>query len=185
MLRSFIVAMLLSTAALAVSANAYQPKSIEALLDQNVQYDPTIPKPEKVTGYPLGEIIYPPHMHASYVEALGEVSDRFVVNIIGKSHFGRPIHQVTISSPANLSRLDEIKEIQRSLVEPDAPQPPADHPVILQFTFGVHGSEPSSYDAAPAILYYLAAAQGPDIEKFLEEAVVNIVVPINPDGANR
>ncbi|MEE4330314.1 MAG: M14 family metallopeptidase, partial [Wenzhouxiangella sp.] len=49
----------------------------------------------------------------------------------------------------------------------------------------VHGSEPSSYDVAPAILYYLAAAQGPEIESLLAEAVINIIVPVNPDGVNR
>ena len=185
MLRTLAAALLLSTAPAAFIAEAYEPKPIEALLDQGVRYDPAIPTPQDVTGYQLGEIIYPPHMHASYVEALAEASDRMVVSIIGRSHFGRPIHQVTISSPENLARLDEIKATQRSLLAPNAPQPPADHPVIMQFTFGVHGSEPSSYDAAPAMLYHLAAAQGPQIDALLEEAVVNIVVPLNPDGANR
>ena len=185
MLRTLATALFLSFAPAAFTAEAYEPKPVETLLDQGVQYDPAIPKPEDVTGYRLGEIVYPPHMHASYVEALGEVSDRMVVSIIGRSHFGRPIHQVTISSPANLARLDAIKATQRSLLEPNAPQPPADHPVIMQFTFGVHGSEPSSYDAAPAMLYHLAAAQGPEIETLLQEAVINIVVPINPDGVNR
>lgn len=166
-------------------AQAYEPKPLDVLLDQGVEYDPTIPRPEDVTGFRLGEIIYPPHMHATYVEALGAASERMVVDIIGRSHFGRPIHQVTVSSPQNLARLDEIKATQRSLLAPNPPQAPADHPVIMQFTFGVHGSEPSSYDAAPAILYHLAAAQGPEIEALLEQAVINIVVPINPDGANR
>jgi hypothetical protein len=182
MLRLLAAVLLLSTT---VAVHAYEPKSIDELLDRDVQYDPAIPKPEEVTGYRVGEIIYPPHMHAAYVEALAEVSDRMVVNIIGRSHFGRPIHQVTFSSPANLARLDEIKQTQRSLLNENAPEPPADHPVIMQFTFGVHGSEPSSYDAAPAMLYYLAAAQGPEIETLLEEAVINLIVPINPDGANR
>lgn len=185
MLRTLAAALLLSTAPAAFTAHAYEPKPVEALLDQGVQYDPAIPTPEDVTGYRLGEIIYPPHMHASYVEALGEVSDRMIVSVIGESHFGRPIHRVTISSPDNLARLDAIRATQRSLLEPNAPQPPADHPVIMQFTFGVHGSEPSSYDAAPAMLYHLAAAQGEEIDTLLDEAVINIVVPVNPDGVNR
>ncbi len=185
MLRTLAAALLLSTAPAAFTAQAYEPQPVQTLLDQGVQYDPAIPAPEDVTGFRLGEIIYPPHMHAAYVEALGEASERMIVSVIGESHFGRPIHQVTISSPANLARLDEIKATQRSLLEPGAPPPPADHPVILQFTFGVHGSEPSSYDAAPAMLYHLAAAQGEEIETLLEEAVINIVVPVNPDGVNR
>jgi hypothetical protein len=164
---------------------AYEPKPVDQLLGRDVQYDPSIPKPEAVTGYRVGEIIYPPHMHAAYIEALAEVSDRMIVTVIGRSHFGRPIHRVTVSSPQNLARLDDIKQTQRSLLDENAPAPPADHPVIMQFTFGVHGSEPSSYDAAPAMLYYLAAAQGPEIEALLKESVINLIVPINPDGANR
>jgi len=185
MLRTLAAALLLSAAPAAFTAEAYEPKPVEALLDQGVQYDPAIPKPEDVTGYRLGEIIYPPHMLASYIEALGEASDRMIVSEIGRSHFGRPIHRVTISSPSNLARLDAIKETQRSRVRPNAPQPPADHPVIIQFSFGVHGSEPSSYDAAPALLYHLAAGQGPEIDALLDEAVINIVAPVNPDGMNR
>ena len=182
MLRILAVVMLLHAA---LAANAYEPKPVEALLDRGIEYDASIPKPEAVTGYRIGEIVYPPYMISAYVEALGEASERMKVGIIGHSHFGRPIHQVTVASPENFERLDDIKATQRRQLQPDAPEPPADHPVIMQFSFGVHGSEPSSYDAAPLILYYLAAAQGPVIEALLEESVINIIVPVNPDGANR
>ncbi len=182
MLRSIAAVLLLITTS---SVIAYEPKSVDELLDREVRYDPSIPKPEEVTGYRVGEIIYPPHLHAAYVQALAQVSDRMIVSVIGRSHFGRPIHRVTISSSENLERLEDIKRTQRSLLNEGAPEPPADHPVIMQFTFGVHGSEPSSYDAAPAMLYYLAAAQGSEIETLLEEAVINLILPINPDGANR
>ena len=185
MLRTLAAALLLSATPAAFTAEAYEPKPVEALLDQGVPYDPAIPKPEDVTGYRLGEIIYPPHMLAAYIEALGAASDRMTVSIIGRSHFGRPIHQVTISSPDNLARLDEIKAAQRRLIAPNAAPPPADHPVIMQFSFGVHGSEPSSYDAAPAMLYHLAAAQGPEMDALLDEAVITIIAPVNPDGMNR
>lgn len=185
MLRTLAAALLLSAAPIAAGAQSYESQPVEALLDQNVQYDPAIPKPEDVTGYRLGEIVFPPHMHADYFEAVAAASDRVVLSQIGESHFGRPIQRVTISSPANLARLDAIKATQRGLRGPNAPQPPADHPAIVQLTHGVHGSEPSSYDAAPLILYHLAAGQGAEIEQLLEEVVVHIVTPVNPDGTNR
>ncbi|MGJ3232840.1 MAG: M14 family metallopeptidase [Oceanicaulis sp.] len=185
MLRTLAAALLLTTAPVAIAAAAYEPKPIEALLDQDVRYDAAIPKPEDVTGYRLGEIIYPPDMHADFFEAVAAASDRVSISVIGRSHFGRPIHRVTITSPRNHARLDEIKATQRSLLGPNAPQPPADHPAVVQFTHGVHGSEPSSYDAAPALLYHLAAAQGDEIETLLDEVVIHIVALVNPDGANR
>ncbi|MEM7781260.1 MAG: M14 family zinc carboxypeptidase [Pseudomonadota bacterium] len=185
MLRTLAAALLLSASTAALANDRYEPQSVDVLLDQGTTYDPAIPKPEDVTGYRLGEIIYPPDMHVDYIEALAEASDRVEVSVIGRSHFGRPIHRVTISSPDNLARLESIKATQRSLMNANAAPPPADHPVIMQFTYGVHGSEPSSYDAAPAMLYHLIAAQGPEIDKLLDEAVINIVVPLNPDGMNR
>jgi len=185
MVRTLLAAFLLSTSTVAMATEPYEPKSVEALLDQGATYDPAIPKPEDVTGYKLGEIIYPPDMHVDYIEALAAVSDRVQVSVIGRSHFGRPIHRVTISSPQNLARLDAIKATQRSLMGPGVSQAPSDHPVIMQFTYGVHGSEPSSYDAAPAMLYHLVAAQGPEVDTLLDQAVINIVVPLNPDGMNR
>ncbi|MEQ8405353.1 MAG: M14 family metallopeptidase [Oceanicaulis sp.] len=185
MLRTLAAALLLSTAPGVFEAAAYEPKPIEALLDQNTRYDAAIPKPEDITGYKVGEIIFTPDLHADYIAAVAEASDRVSVTEIGRSHFGRPIHRVTITSPRNQARLDAIRETQRSLIGPDAPQPPADHPAVVQITHGVHGSEPSGYDSALPLLYHLAAAQGDAVETLLDEVVVHLVVMINPDGANR
>ena len=91
---------------------------------------------------------------------------------------------MTTTSPANQARLEDIRQTQLSLAEEGA-RAPADHPVIVQLTHGVHGSESSGYDSAPLILYHLAAAQGADIETLLDETVIQQIVMINPDGANR
>jgi murein tripeptide amidase MpaA len=52
-------------------------------------------------------------------------------------------------------------------------------------TFGVHGSEPSSYDASMLLLYHLAAGEGAEHEALLDETVIHLVVTVNPDGTNR
>lgn len=185
MLRTLTAALLLSTATATLHAQAYEPKPLETLLAQDVSYDPAIPTPEDVTGYRVGEIVFPPDMHRDYIAAVAAASDRVSVTEIGRSHFGRPILRVTVTSPRNQARLEEIRETQRSLVGADAPQPPADHPAVVQLTHGVHGSESSGYDSAMALLYHLAAAQGSEIEQLLDEVVVHQVIMINPDGANR
>ena len=185
MLRTLAAALLLSTSSAAFAAEPYAPKPIEALLDRDASYDAAVPKPEDVTGYQVGEIIFPPDMHREYIRAVADASDRVSFTEIGRSHFGRPIYRVTITSPDNQARLEEIRATQRSLIGPNAPQPPADHPAVIQITHGVHGSESSGYDSAMPLLYHLAAAQGPEIEQLLDEVVVHLVVMINPDGANR
>ncbi|EAP90846.1 Secreted protein containing N-terminal Zinc-dependentcarboxypeptidase related domain [Oceanicaulis sp. HTCC2633] len=162
----------------------YTPKPIADLLDFDARYDAAIPTPEAVLGYQSGEIIFTPEMHAAYIQAVAAASDRVSVQTIGRSHFGRPILRVTITSPANQARLEEIRQTQLTLSEPNA-QIPEDQPVVVQFTHGVHGSESSGYDSAPLILYHLAAAQGAEIETLLDETVIHQIVMINPDGANR
>ncbi|XBQ15729.1 MAG: M14 family zinc carboxypeptidase [Oceanicaulis sp.] len=184
MLRHLLAGLALGVLA-ASGAAAYEPKPIEALLDQNVSYAASIPKPEDVTGYQAGEIVFPPHMHEAYIRAVDAASDRVSVSEIGRSHFGRPIYRVTITSPRNQARLDEIRAVQQSLSGANAPEPPADHPAVVQITHGVHGSEPSAYDSAKLILYHLAAAQGAEAERLLDEVVVHLVIMVNPDGANR
>jgi len=169
----------------AASAYSYDPKPIEDLLEQDARYDAAIPKPQDVLGYELGEIIFTPEMHMAYNLAVAAASDRVSVETIGRSTFGRPIQRVTITSPANHARLDRIRETQLALTQAGASAAPADHPVIIQFTHGVHGSEPSSYDVAPMVLYHLAAAEGAEIEQLLEETVIHQIVMVNPDGANR
>ncbi len=184
MLHRFAVLLAVSLVSIA-GAEAYEPKPAEVLLDQDVTYDASIPKPEDVTGFQIGEIIYTPEMHVAYIRAVAAASDRVSVEEIGRSHFGRPILRVTTTSPDNQARLQSIRQTQQGLMEAGAAPAPADHPAIVQLTHGVHGSEASGYDSAALVLYFLAAAQGGQVEALLDEVVVNQIVMINPDGANR
>ncbi len=183
MLRIFAAGFALFIASAA--ANAYEPKPIDVLLDQGVEYDRAVPTPEAVTGYRAGEIIFTPALHREYVRAVDAASDRVSVTTIGRSHFGRPIQRITITSPENQARLEDIRQAQLALARAGSDPAPAGHPAIVQMTFGVHGSEPSSYDGAKLILYHLAAGQGAEIEALLEETVIHMIVMVNPDGANR
>ena len=186
MLSRLLVALTVSVSAYGVShAQVYEPKPIDVLLDQDVTYSDTIPTPQEALGYDLGEIIFTPDMHTAYIQAVAAVSDRVTYEVIGRSHFGRPIIRATITSPENHARLDEIQAAQLSLSQAGSGPVADDHPAIVQFTHGVHGSEPSSYDSAPMLLYYFAAAEGDAIEAMLDEVVIHQVVTVNPDGTNR
>ncbi|MEM8616820.1 MAG: carboxypeptidase, partial [Pseudomonadota bacterium] len=56
---------------------------------------------------------------------------------------------------------------------------------VLQINYGVHGSEPSSFDSITPMLYHLAAAQDAATEALLAENLVILITTINPDGASR
>ena len=167
------------------SALDYEAKPVEALLDQDITYDPATPRPEAVTGFAIGEIIWTPAMHAEYARAVAASSDRMTIETVGRSTFGRPIQRVIITSPQNHARIDAIRDTQRSLMRAGAAAAPADHPAIIQTTFGVHGSEPSSYDSAALLLYHFAAGRGEAMDRMLDETVIILVIMINPDGADR
>ncbi|KAA5804459.1 carboxypeptidase [Alkalicaulis satelles] len=169
----------------AAAAHAYEPKPAQELLAQDISYDAAIPKPEDITGFAIGDVIWTPAMHAEYARAIAGLSDRMTIETIGRSTFGRPIQRVVITSPANHARIDAIRETQRGLKRSGASAAPADHPAIIQTTFGVHGSEPSSYDSAALLLYHFAAGQGEAMDRLLEETVIILVIMINPDGADR
>ena len=58
-------------------------------------------------------------------------------------------------------------------------------PVIINMGYSVHGNEPSGSNAAPLVAYYLAAAQGEEIENKLENAIILMDPSLNPDGMQR
>lgn len=186
MLRLIAAGLAMALTGAGAQAERYEPKSIETLLDQEVSYDSAIPKPEDVTGYATGEIISTPEMLHAYARAVADASDRVSVEVIGQSHFGRPILRVTTTSPENQARLEEIRQNHVALSNPDNDAPiGADMPVVIQITHGVHGTEASGYDSSAPLLYFLAAAQGDEIENLLATTVINQIILINPDGANR
>jgi hypothetical protein len=161
----------------------YEAKPAAELIDQDVSYSDDIPLPEDVTGFRVGERIYSPDMLYAYMRAVAAASDRVTVDEIGRAHSGRPILRATVTSPENHERLDDIRAAQTAMSEGEAA--PDGQPVVVQFTHGVHGTEPSGYDSVPLLLYFLAAGQGAEVEDMLDRAVINIIAPLNPDGVAR
>jgi len=186
MLCRFVLVGLLAACLWVFPAEAYEPAPLVELIGQDVEYDPAIPLPEDVTGFPVGGIIYTPAMIADYMRAVAAASERVTVDSVGRSHFGRQIMRVTITSPENHARLEDIREAQHDISRAgNTDAIPADHPVVIQFTHGVHGSEPSGYDAIMPLLYFLAAGQGSEVADLLDRSVIHLIGPINPDGADR
>lgn len=156
------------------------------IFPENIQYDQNIPRPAYIIGHPLGHRVARHDLLLSYMRTLGEKSDRVKVETIAKSHEGRDILMLTVTSPENMARLDEIKAAHIALSDPNSDQQVSDDmPVVTWLNYGVHGAEVSSNDSAMAVAYYLAAAQGDYIEETLKNSVVLIIAVFNPDGNAR
>ena len=151
-----------------------------------VSFDPAIPRPEEIIGHPLGHRIARNDLLVRYMEMLAEISPRVSSEVIAYTHERRPIIGLTITSPENHSRIDEIRAAHVALSDPNSSQQLLDDmPVVTWLNYGVHGAEVSSTDSSMAVAYHLAAAQGDEIEATLEQSVIILVAVFNPDGNSR
>jgi len=156
-------------------------------LPADVSYDPAVPTPKSHLGFEIGDWHIRPDQIVSYMTALAAASDRVTLEQYGMSHEQRPLILLTITSPENHKRVRAIKEQRRMLTDParSASLNATEMPLVVWLGYSVHGNEPSGSNASPLVAYYLAAAQGPGIEKLLQETVILIDPSINPDGLSR
>src|ERR1041384_3465871 len=79
-----------------------------------------IPKPEEVLGFTPGDDrkLASWSQVVDYFEQLDRAGDRLKFETLGQTSMNKPFVMATISSPANLARLDELKEIQDQLADP-------------------------------------------------------------------
>jgi hypothetical protein len=120
-----------------------------------------VPSPSQILGYELGEKFTPVGGISHYFSALAEASDRVSVHPFGRSVEGRPLLQVLVATPDQRGRLEEILELNRELTDPETSRTRADeiirtNPAVVYLSYGVHGIEASSSEAAMWTAYDLA-----------------------------
>lgn len=153
-------------------------------LPKNVTYDPNIPKPESVLGYPVGTWHVRHDQLIAYMKVLAESSERVSLTVTGRTHEQRELVLLTITSSVNQQKIDVIKSAhQASINNGTAPKP--DAPLIINMGYSVHGNEPSGSNASLLVAYYLAAAQGAEVDMLLNNAVILLDPSLNPDGLSR
>ncbi len=159
---------------------------LDYFLVNGVSYDQTVLKPTEVFGHDIGDQPARHDLMVSYIRQLAENSPRMMVETIGFSHENRPILFVTVSSPENLARIEEIKAQHLLRTDPErADEASDDLPVVTWVNYGVHGAEASGMEAAAPTLYHLAAAQDDATRTQLENSVILITAVFNPDGHSR
>ena len=149
-----------------------------------------VPSPEQVLGYGIGERFTDHAGVVRYMEALAAAVPEMVrVERYGESVEGRALVQVTIARPDHLSRLDEILTLNRMLADPSTPAARgrdvvASNPAIVKFSYGIHGNESSSSEAAMWTAWDLVRGAS-EVAGVLDSVVVVIDPVANPDGRDR
>ncbi len=153
-------------------------------LPEGQNYNPDIPLPSDILGYPVGTWHARHDQIVNYMRLLAEKSDRITLQQTGSTHEQRPLLLLTISSPNNHKNISQIqKEHIRQISEGEAAK--SDNPLIIYMGYSVHGNEPSGSNAALLVAYHLAASTSPEISTLLNDNVVLLDPSYNPDGLAR
>ena len=167
------------------------------LLNDRFQFDPDlsyqsgITSPAEFLGYQPGEEYSHHYQLGDYLKNLASESDRVSLITYGETYEGRDLWLVIITSEENHDNLEQIRENNLRLADfedlgqSEAAELMENHPSVVWLSYGVHGNEASSAEAALQTAYRLAAAEDDESVRFRDESVVIIDPILNPDGRDR
>ena len=147
-------------------------------------FDTTIPAPKDFLEYEIGSQHTRHDQIISYLEQIASLSSQAKIVYYGKTHEGRKLPLLIISSQENLSQLETIQKAHLAYAQGRISEEP-NIPLIINLAYNVHGNEPSSSEAALLAAYTLSASQEDQIKSFRENAIIFIDPTINPDGRDR
>jgi hypothetical protein len=149
----------------------------------------SIPTPEEHFGYEMGtdkelarwdEIL-------EYFTLVADASDRIVVDTAGPTTLNNRYVSITISSPANLARLDEIQAASKQIAEGridrvEAERIAAGIPATAVLHHNIHSTEIGASQTSVQLVYELAAGMDETTQTILDEVVTVLIPSGNPDG---
>lgn len=125
----------------------------------------------------------------AYFERVAEASPRVTVDTLGPSTIGQPFLMLTITSPANHARLQELRQIQEKLADPrlvssedELEQLLDQGRAVVLITQGIHASEVGASQMSANLAYDLATSEDPRILEILDNVIVLQIPSLNPDG---
>ncbi|MGB0392809.1 MAG: M14 family zinc carboxypeptidase, partial [Flavobacteriaceae bacterium] len=155
-------------------------------LAEDHPYDPSIPTPQSVLGYEVGNWHVSHDRLIQYMRALADASDRIQLTTRGYTYEQRPIVLLTITSPNNHSKIDQIQADHALLTSAAAEQLDlSEMPLVVYQGFSIHGNEPSGSNASLLAAYHLAASTAQETTALLENVVILFDPSFNPDGLQR
>ena len=123
---------------------------------------------------------------SGYMNGLARQSRYIHVDTLGKTTEGRPFVLLTITSPANIARLADIKRAQALLADPRRLNDTAlaeirmRQPAVILISNNIHSTEVASSQMGMTLAYRLAT--DPEWQRLLDSVVVLMIPSMNPDG---
>ncbi|HSE36246.1 MAG TPA: M14 family zinc carboxypeptidase [Blastocatellia bacterium] len=185
-----IIALILATNSFALAS----PQATQANRSSQSSSKAAVPTPRDVIGFTPGDdrTLATWEKFVGYFKRLEGASDRVKLQELGKTTLGRPFVLATISSPANLARLEHFKDIQRKLADPrtinsnddEAEKLIAEGRTIVLITCGIHSTEVGANLVSMNIAYKLASEDSSETREILDRCIVLLVPSLNPDGVD-
>jgi len=150
-----------------------------------------VPTPASVLGFEPGAerrlVEWDPIVR--YFRALGAASERVRVRELGRTTNGAAFIAAFISNPANLARLNALRDEQRLLADPRLVRDSAASralfrrgKVFVLVTSSIHSTEVGGFFSPLDIAYRLATDTSAETRSILDNTVVILVPSLNPDG---
>lgn len=163
-------------------------QDLKYYLPDSVMYDPSIPKPKDIIYHEVGEWHVTHDRLVNYMKAIAVAApQRVKLETMGFTYEGRPQVLLIFTSLKNQQRLEEIRQQHIKLADPaqSASVNIDNMPIVVWIGHSIHGNESSGANASLLSAYYLAAAQGKQIEELLDNVVILFDPSFNPDGLQR
>jgi hypothetical protein len=152
-----------------------------------------VPTPESVLGFKVGEDrkLADWTQIVDYFQKLAAASPRVKVENVGATTEGNPFLVVTITSEANMARLEEIRRANlrladpRTLSEDEARRLIDNGKAIVALNHGIHSTEVGASQTSMETAYALASAQDRYTLDILDKTVILMLPSHNPDGTQK
>ncbi len=153
----------------------------------DISYDQSIPTPEQMFGFQIGEWHLSHDQLLAYYRQLDQVSDRITLYEYARSHEHRPLIYLVITSKKNHDNIQSLQQQHVDLCDPSksGKLDLSKMPIVVYQGFSIHGNEPSGANGAPLVAYYLAAGQSEEVNRLLDDALIIFDPVFNPDGFHR
>ena len=159
--------------------------------EPELTYDRNLPVPADILGYQLGERFSLYADVVDYFEKLAAASPKISIARYGETYEKRELIYLVITSEKNQNNIEAIRKNNLRLADPqnisnsEANRLMESQPVVVSYSYNIHGNEASSTEAAMQVAYRLAAAQDDATRVLLENTVFVMMPCINPDGRDR
>lgn len=145
-----------------------------------------VQSPDSFLGYELGTHFT---QHQKVVDYFKDVAAKSASKVklqtYGKTYEGRELLLAMVSDPANMERLEKIRQNNIALSNNDRTIKLSNQPAILWLSYNVHGNEANSTETAMKVLYTLVESKDEKVKTWLKNTVVIIDPCLNPDGRER